>query len=35
MRTEKVKLFGTHFFCVPKNTTLQPHIPFNKNAYSS
>ena len=28
MRTEKIKLFGTHFFCVLKNATFSTHMGF-------
>ena len=30
MRTEKVKLSGTHFFCVLKNATFSTHMSFGK-----
>ena len=30
MRTEKVKLYGTHFFCVLKNTCFSTHMAFGK-----
>ena len=33
MRTEKVKLSGTHFFCVLKNSTFSTHMSFAKNPW--
>ncbi len=30
MRTEKVKLSGTHFFCVLKTARFSTHMPFDK-----
>ena len=30
MRTEKVKLSGTHFFCVLKNSTFPTHMSLSK-----
>ncbi len=30
MRTEKVKLYGTHFFCILKNTCFSTHMGFGK-----
>jgi hypothetical protein len=33
MRTEKVKLSGTHFFCVLKNSTFSTHMTHAKNPW--
>ena len=35
MRAEKVKLSGTHFFCVLKNATFSTHMGFKQNPWQA